>query len=75
MSKNPPLVELAAAASLIGGSSGDYLSYAAFMREKKWGWAHLGPSDQARLEQTAAQPNHPARQWLRAAMALPRKNS
>jgi len=53
--------------SAIGGASHDYLAYVSWIREKSWGWSHLGQASAAELAQTASQKDHPARLWLRAA--------
>ena len=62
-------VEILVYVSVIGGPSHDYLSYASFLRDKKWGWSHLGLASEEQLQQIEAEPDHPARLWLRAALA------
>jgi Mn2+/Fe2+ NRAMP family transporter len=61
-------VEVIVYASVIGGQSFDYLAYVSFLRDKKWGRSHLEEANPHQLAQMAAQPNHPARLWLRAAL-------
>ena len=61
-------VEVLVYVSAIGGSSYDYLAYASFLRDKKWGWSHVGLASSRQLRETAEQPDHPARIWLRAAL-------
>ncbi len=61
-------VEVLVYVSAIGGSSYDYLAYASFLRDKKWGWSHMGLASSRQLRETAEQPDHPARIWLRAAL-------
>ena len=61
-------VEVLVYVSAIGGTTYDYLGYTSFMRDKRWGWSHLGLASSRDLEQTAEQPHHPARIWLRAAL-------
>lgn len=60
-------LEIMVYVSAIGGASHDYLAYVSWIREKKWGWSHLGQASATELVETADQPNHPARLWLRAA--------
>ena len=62
-------VEILVYVSVIGGPSHDYLSYASFLRDKKWGWSHLGLASEEQLQQIEAEPDHSARVWLRAAVA------
>ena len=61
-------VEILVYGSAIGGASFDYLGYVSFLREKKWGWSHLGIASEQELNQTARQTDHPARLWVRAAL-------
>lgn len=65
----PLWVELATYVSVIGGSSYDYLAYVAFVREKRWGFAGETPPDEATINEMAANPDHPARHWVRAPFA------
>jgi len=61
-------LELAVAASVIGGSAFDYLCYASFLREKRWGRADMGIAGQDEIDQIAQDHRHPARLWVRAAL-------
>ncbi len=67
ISDRPVLVEVMTYAGVIGGASQDYLAYAAFLRDKKWGRCHLSVATDGELEETAAHKDHRARLWLRAA--------
>lgn len=67
ISDRPVLVEVMTYVGVIGGASQDYLAYAAFLRDKKWGRCHLSVATDRELEETAARKDHPARLWLRAA--------
>ena len=49
-------VEVLVYVSAIGGTTYDYLGYTSFMRDKRWGWSHLGLASSRDLEQTAEQP-------------------
>ena len=60
-------VEVLVYGSVIGGVGHDYLAYVSFLRDKPWGWSHIGPASQQELESAARRPDHPARLWLRAA--------
>jgi len=62
-----PTLEIMVYISAIGGGSFAYLSYLSFLRDKKWGLAHMGVASDELLEQIAAQKDHPARLWVRAA--------
>jgi natural resistance-associated macrophage protein len=61
-------VEVLVYVSAIGGGGFDYIAYVSFLRDKQWGWSHVGLVNQEQLERTATQKDHPARLWLRAAM-------
>jgi len=61
-------VEVLVYVSAIGGGGFDYIAYVSFLRDKRWGWSHVGVISDRQLEQTAAQQDHPARLWLRAAL-------
>jgi len=60
-------LELGVAAAVTGGGSHDYLCYVALLREKTWGRSQLGIADKPELERIAADVNHPARKWIKAA--------
>lgn len=51
---------------VIGGAAYDYLAYASWLRDKRWGRAGLEPATTAELEEIAADPGHPVRRWIRA---------
>ena len=59
-------VEVLVYVSVIGGTATDYLAYTAFLRDKKWGWSHLGVASDEQLEVMADSKDHAARLWLRA---------
>ena len=61
-------VELVVAASVIGGSAGDYLCYVSFLREKRWGRSDMGIADEDEIREIAGDDRHPARLWVRAAL-------
>lgn len=62
-------LEVLVAASAIGGTSYNYLSYATLSRDKGWGRSPCGPATAQQLSQIEAEPQHGARVWLRAALA------
>ena len=62
-----PWVEIMMFCSAIGGASFDYLAYASFLRDKKWGRSHLGIAKEEDLAEAANQKDHPSRLWVRAA--------
>ncbi len=64
--RTPPL-EIMVYVSAIGGASFDYLSYLSFLRDKKWGMAHMGVASNEVLDQIAKDKDHHARIWVRAA--------
>ena len=59
-------VEVLVYVSVIGGTAPDYLAYTAFVRDKKWGWSHLGCASQEQLENLARARGADLRYWLRA---------
>ncbi len=61
-------VEVLVYVSAIGGSTSDYLGYASFLRDKKWGRSHTGLASPRQLREAAERPDHPTRIWLRAAL-------
>jgi hypothetical protein len=61
-------VEVLVYVSAIGGGGFDYIAYVSFLRDKQWGWSHVGLANRQQLQQTAEQLDHPARLWLRAAL-------
>ena len=61
-------VELTMYVAAIGGQSYDYLCYASFLRDKKWGRANMGIASEGELEQMAGRRDHPVRIWVRAAV-------
>jgi Mn2+/Fe2+ NRAMP family transporter len=67
IAKRPVWVETAVYVSVIGGASYDYLVYVSFLRDKRWGFAGSPVSSRETLDIVAADPNHPARRWVRAA--------
>ena len=60
-------LELLVFVSVIGGTGTNYLAYASFLRDKKWGRCHLGIANDEQLSEIAREKRHPARVWLRAA--------
>lgn len=62
----PVWIETTRYAGVIGGAGYDYLAYAAFLRDKRWGHAGAEPASEAELAAAAADPSHPLRRWLRA---------
>jgi hypothetical protein len=68
IASRPVWVETATYAGVIGGSSYDYLAYASYLRDKRWGRAR--PDDErGTTNDEAAQgeePHRDLRQWLRA---------
>ena len=63
-----PWVEIMLYAAAIGGQALDYLGYVSFLRDKNWGRSHLGTASSKELQAISAQPDHPARLWVRAAI-------
>lgn len=61
-------VELSVYAAAIGGQSYDYLCYASFLRDKRWGRADLGIAGAEELGRIAESRKHPVRVWIRAAV-------
>lgn len=59
-------VETTRYVGVIGGAAFDYLAYTAWLREKHWGRTSSGPATEEELQQTADDPKHPARLWVRA---------
>ena len=59
-------VEVSRYVGVIGGSGFDYLAYTSWLREKHWGWAGIGEATSTDLDEIASDPDHPARQWVRA---------
>ncbi len=59
-------VETTRYVGVIGGAGFDYLAYTSWLREKHWGWAGVGEASVAELDEIASDPQHPARQWVRA---------
>ncbi len=68
MAARSPWLELIVYAAAIGGQSYDYLAYVSFLREKRWGYAASGPANSDELAGVAAQNDHWARKWVRAAL-------
>lgn len=66
MSRRSVWVEVLVYVAVIGGSATDYLAYTAFLRDKKWGWSHMGLASQEQLSEVAESRSHPVRLWLRA---------
>ena len=62
-------VETTRYVGVIGGAGFDYLAYAAWIREKHWGWAGIGEASPDELEAIASDSKHPARIWIRAPLA------
>ena len=61
-------VEATRYVGVIGGAAIDYMAYVSWLREKRWGRAGSAPASNAELQEMAADPRHPARQWLVAPM-------
>ncbi len=61
----PVWVELTRYVGVVGGGGYDYLAYAAFLREKRWGNA-AAPLPDGDLQEIADRLDYPARRWLRA---------
>ncbi len=61
-------VEVLVYVAVIGGSGEDYLSYVAFLREKRWGRSHLPAIAGDQLQEVADRKHHPGRIWIRAAL-------
>jgi len=61
-------VEVLVYVSVIGGPGDNYLSYASFLRDRRWGRSAMGLANETELQEMAGQPKHPARLWLRAAL-------
>jgi hypothetical protein len=59
-------VETTTYVGVIGGAGFDYMAYTSFLRAKRWGWAGISEASPETLESMAADPQHPARRWLRA---------
>jgi hypothetical protein len=59
-------VEVLVYVSFIGGTGSNYLAYASFLRDKKWGRCHLGPASKDELDSMVGLKDHSARLWLRA---------
>ena len=68
MRNRTPFLEIIVYISVIGGSSQDYLSYASYLREKRWGRSHLPVASDGELAEAAAKKQHNSRLWLRAAL-------
>jgi len=66
--ERPVWVELAVVFTVMGGIAADYFCYVSFIREKKWGRAHMRLASREELEVIASDPKHIARVWVRAAM-------
>ena len=66
VARQPVWVELTRYVGVIGGGVFDYMAYTSFLRDKGWGEAGQGPASVEQLAAVAVQPNHAARQWLRA---------
>jgi hypothetical protein len=64
----PVFLEIMMYISAMGGASNDYLSYASYLREKKWGRTHLSIATDSELAEVAADRKHKSRLWLRAAL-------
>ncbi|HRI15789.1 MAG TPA: Nramp family divalent metal transporter [Verrucomicrobiota bacterium] len=62
----PEWLEVTTYVGVIGGGGYDYLAYTAYLRGKHWGRANATGTGPAELAAIAANPTHPARQWLRA---------
>ena len=60
-------VEIMVYASAIGGASFDYLGYASFLRDKKWGLSHMEVAGEEQLQKIEDQDDHAARIWVKAA--------
>ena len=61
-------VEISVYFAALGGQSFDYLAYASFLRDKRWGRCGMGPASAQELERIAERRDHPARIWVRAAV-------
>lgn len=66
IARQPVWLEWTRYVGVIGGGAFDYMAYTSFLRDKGWGQAGQGPASAQRLAEIAGQPDHPARQWLRA---------
>ena len=61
-------LEFTVAASVIGGAAFDYLGYASFLREKRWGRSDMGAASHEELNEIAVDERHVVRLWVRAAL-------
>ena len=68
LSQRSEWVEVLVYVAVIGGGTEDYLAYAAFLREKRWGRSHLPPVAGSQLREVAARGDHTGRIWIRAAL-------
>ena len=59
-------VELATYVGVIGGSSGDYLAYVSYLRDKQWGRAGMRVTPSAELDSFSPEARRATWQWLRA---------
>jgi len=68
LSDRPVFLEIMMYISAMGGASNDYLSYASYLREKKWGRTQLPIASDSELARAAGDREHKSRLWLRAAL-------
>ncbi len=64
--KTPKWVELTTYVGAIGGVGFDYMAYTTWLRDKRWGYAGSHSPSAQELQAIAADPQHPARIWIRA---------
>ena len=69
IAKQPVWVELTRYVGVIGGAGYDYLAYASFLRDKRWGRAGSTPLSRAELESQEEPVDDTVRQGLRATLA------
>ena len=62
----PKWVELTTYVGVIGGAGFDYMAYATWLRDKRWGYAGSRSPSERELQAIAADPRHPARLWIKA---------
>ena len=61
-------VELTTYVGVVGGAAFDYLAYCTWLRDKRWGYAGCQPPNEQEIQAIAADPQHPARIWVKAPM-------